>query len=88
MLDWAGLQVVSITFEGVHESAEAAARLSWPSRPGAPLDPDKVRDSLRSLYATGLYETIEVPGVRAGNDVTIIFSGPRASLWAESTWRA
>ncbi len=42
---------------------------------GVPLDPAKVRDSLRSLYATGLYQTIEVAGVRAGNDVSIIFSG-------------
>ena len=48
---------------------------------GAPLDPDKVRESLRSLYATGLYQTIEVAGVRAGNDVSIIFSGvPRLFL--------
>ena len=34
-----------------------------------------MRESLRSLYATGLYQTIEVAGVRAGNDVSIIFSG-------------
>ncbi len=34
-----------------------------------------MRASLRSLYATGLYETIEVAGVRAGNDVSIIFTG-------------
>ncbi len=46
-----------------------------------PLDPDKIRESLRSLYATGLYQTIEVAGVRAGDNVSIIFSGvPRLFL--------
>ena len=48
---------------------------------GVPLDPGKVRESLRSLYATGLYQTIEVAGVRAGNNVSIIFyRESRASL--------
>ena len=76
LLDWAGLQVVSIAFEGVNEvSAEAAAQLSLPSRPVFPWTRSRCATSLRSLYATGLYQTIEVAGVRAGNDVSIIFTG-------------
>jgi outer membrane protein insertion porin family len=48
---------------------------------GEPLDPAKIRDSLRRLYITGLYQTIQVAGVRSGDDVSIIFSGvPRLFL--------
>ena len=75
LLDWAGLQVVSITFEGVNESLLTPLPAQLAQQAGVPLDPVKVRASLRSLYATGLYETIEVAGVRAGNDVSIIFTG-------------
>jgi outer membrane protein assembly complex protein YaeT len=73
--DWAGLQVVGITFDGV--SAELLKPLpgQLAQQPGAPLDPEKIRESLRSLYATGLYQTIEVAGVRAGDSVTLIFLG-------------
>ncbi len=75
LLDWAGLQVVSITFDGVREDLLKPLPSQLAQKAGVPLDPDKIRDSLRSLYATGLYETIEVAGVRAGDNVSIIFSG-------------
>jgi outer membrane protein insertion porin family len=75
LLDWAGLQVVSITFDGVREDLLKPLPTQLAQQAGEPLDPSKVRDSLRSLYATGLYQTIEVAGVRAGNNVSIIFSG-------------
>jgi outer membrane protein insertion porin family len=73
--DWAGLQVVNISFEGVSAALLAPLPSRLAQQAGVPLDPAKIRDSLRSLYATGLYQTIEVAGVRAGNDVSIIFSG-------------
>jgi outer membrane protein insertion porin family len=73
--DWAGLQVVSIAFDGVREDLLKPLPSQLAQQAGTPLDPDKVRDSLRSLYATGLYQTIEVAGVRAGDNVSIIFSG-------------
>ena len=57
----------------VHSGSPAPPDLQ--QQPDQPLEPLKVRDSLRRLYATGLYQTIEVSGVRAGDDVTIIFSG-------------
>jgi hypothetical protein len=75
LLDWAGLQVVNIVFDGVSAALLTPLPSQLPQQAGAPLDPAKIRGSLRLLYATGLYETIEVAGVRAGDNVSIIFSG-------------
>ena len=75
LLDWTGLQVVNISFAGVSAALLAPLPSRLAQQAGVPLDPGKIRDSLRSLYATGLYQTIEVAGVRAGNDVSIVFSG-------------
>ena len=75
MSDWAGLQVVRISYEGVSEDLLKPLPTKLAQQVDTPLDPDKVRESLRSLYATGLYQTIEVLGVRAGNDVSMTFSG-------------
>jgi outer membrane protein insertion porin family len=75
LLEWTGLNVVSITFDGVREDLLKPLPSQLAQQVGVPLDPAKIRASLRSLYATGLYQTIEVAGVRAGNDVSIIFSG-------------
>ncbi len=75
LLDWAGLKVVSITFAGVREELLQPLPAQLAQQAGVPLEPGKVRESLRALYATGLYETIEVAGVRAGDDVSIIFTG-------------
>jgi outer membrane protein insertion porin family len=81
MYDWAGLQVVHVSYQGVSEDLLKPLPAQLAQQAGTPLEPDKIRESLRSLYATGLYETIEVLGVRAGNDVSIIFSGtPRLFL--------
>jgi outer membrane protein assembly factor BamA len=73
--DWAGLHVMRITFEGVGADLLKPLPGQLAQQPGAPLDPEKIRESLRSLYATGLYQTIEVAGVRAGDSVTIVFTG-------------
>jgi outer membrane protein insertion porin family len=75
LLDWAGLQVVSIAFDGVNADLLKPLPAQLAQQPDAPLDPQKIRESLRSLYATGLYQTIEVAGVRAGDSVTIVFTG-------------
>jgi outer membrane protein insertion porin family len=75
LLDWAGLQVMSISFDGVNADLLKPLPAQLAQQPGAPLDPEKIRESLRSLYATGLYQTIEVAGVRAGDSVTIVFTG-------------
>lgn len=75
---WAGLHVAEIRFEGVPETLLKPLPGKLPQQPGQPLDPQKVRNSLRRLYATGLYRTIDVSGVRAGQDVSIVFTGEPA----------
>ena len=75
MLAWAGLRVENITFDGVREELLNPLPSQLRQQIGLPLDPGKIRESLRRLYATGLYQTIEVAGVRNGDNVSIIFSG-------------
>lgn len=72
---WSGLRVSGIQFEGVARDALEPLPGQLPQQPGAPLDPDKVRTSLRRLYATGLYRTVAVDGVRHGNEVQLVFRG-------------
>jgi hypothetical protein len=81
------LQVVRIAFEGVREDLLKPLPSQLAQQAGTPLDPDKVRESLRSLYATGLYQTIEVPGCVPATTSPSSFPEHRASLWAGSTWR-
>ena len=50
LLDWAGLQVVSITFQGVSAALLAPLPSQLAQQTGIPLDPAKIRASLRSLY--------------------------------------
>jgi outer membrane protein assembly factor BamA len=78
---WEGLKVKMIEFNGVDAAALDPLPGTLALQPGMPLDGEKLRDSLRRLYATGLYQTIIVEGIRSGNELTIIFSGtPRAFI--------
>jgi outer membrane protein insertion porin family len=72
---WAGLQVESVQFKGIPAARLAPLPDQLALQPHQPLDPLKVRASLRRLYETGLYKTIVVEGLRHGDAVTIIFSG-------------
>ena len=72
---WAGLPVVEIQFEGVNRAALDPLPERMEQQPNTPLDPVKVRASLRRLYATGLYRTIAVDGQRQGNGVVLVFTG-------------
>ena len=78
---WEGLPVERISFEGV-----SAARLGPVARHlaqtvGAPLTAENLKRSLRQLYATGLYDTVEVEGVREANGVALVFLGtPRTFI--------
>ena len=81
VLEWQGLPVESVRFEGVaaDQLQPLAARL--PLTPGAALTEDNLKRSLRQLYATGLYDTIEARGTRAGDGVVLVFSGtPRTFI--------
>jgi outer membrane protein insertion porin family len=74
--EWKGLRVDKIQFEGVTFDAEDTLPQSLEQQPGQPLDPEKVRASLRRLYGSGRYRDVSVRGVRTGDSVTLVFEGP------------
>ncbi len=67
--------MASINFEGVDRLSLEPLPAQLPVQPGKPLNSEDVRQSLRDLFATGLYRGIEVEGIRNGDQVTIIFKG-------------
>jgi outer membrane protein assembly complex protein YaeT len=72
---WRGLKVSSVQFDGVTAARLAPLPAQLDLQPGQPLDPSKVRTSLRRLYATGLYKTVDIEGIRNGDAVTLVFRG-------------
>jgi outer membrane protein assembly complex protein YaeT len=88
-LQWAGLKVESISFEGVPEDRlkRIAGRLA--QGVGQPLNPDDLRSSLRELFATGLYDTVEVEARREPDGVALIFHGsPRTFIGTAGVYGA
>jgi outer membrane protein assembly complex protein YaeT len=77
---WAGMPVRHISFEGV--SAERLAPLAGhlPQPEGAPLTEENLKASLRRLYATGLYDTLEVAGTTEQGEVDLVFRGTPATF--------
>lgn len=75
MSDWTGLQVLDIRFDGVSRANLEPVPEQLPQQTNAPIDPVKLRDSLRRLYATGLYQTIAVDGQKQGTGVILTFTG-------------
>ncbi|MGB6687991.1 MAG: POTRA domain-containing protein [Terracidiphilus sp.] len=76
-----GLAVRSISFEGVPEQRIAPLPDHLALTVGALLTGEKVRESLRQLYATGLYDSVLAEGSRSGGSVDIVFRGkPRAFI--------
>ncbi len=73
---WQGLHVEAVRFEGVTFGANDALPRQLPQQAGEPLDAEKVRQSIRRLFASGRYRNIGVSGIRKGDSVTLIFSGP------------
>ena len=69
------MQVVAIRYEGVARDNLDPLPERLPQQPNTALDPVKVRDSLRRLYATGLYQSIAVDGEKQGNGVILIYTG-------------
>ncbi|HEV2488134.1 MAG TPA: POTRA domain-containing protein [Terracidiphilus sp.] len=79
-LQWDGLPVKRISFEGVSADRLAPLPDELAQAEGKPLKPENLRESLRQLYSTGLYETIQVEGSKiegspAQNGVALIFLG-------------
>jgi outer membrane protein assembly complex protein YaeT len=70
-----GLNVTAIRFEGVTFSANDAILSELEQKPGTPLDPAKVRNDLRRLFASGRYRDISVYGDPSGSGIALIFTG-------------
>jgi outer membrane protein assembly complex protein YaeT len=82
---WNALPVRSISFEGVAASRLAPLPGHLAQAEGLPLNPENLKKSLRQLFATGLYETIQVEGSRQQDGVALVFRGtPRTFIGAVS----
>ncbi len=70
-----GVPVDKIEFAGVTFDAKETLPSELTQKAGQPLDPEKVRESTRRLFASGRYRDITVRGVRHGSGVTLIYEG-------------
>jgi outer membrane protein insertion porin family len=73
--DWKGLRVDKIEFEGVTFDATDTLPKELTQKVGEPLDPQKVRESTRRLFASGRYRDIAVRGVKQAGGMTLVFAG-------------
>jgi outer membrane protein assembly complex protein YaeT len=79
--EWEGLPVLHIGFEGIDASRLAKLTDRISQSVGAPLNRKDVQKSLRQLFATGVFETIEVEGTRQAGGVDLVFHGtPRTFI--------
>jgi outer membrane protein assembly complex protein YaeT len=72
---WQGKRVASIAFEGVSAARLAPLPSQLAQTAGNPLDADKLKQSLRQLYATGLYDDIAVQASVGGDGIALVFKG-------------
>jgi outer membrane protein insertion porin family len=72
---WQGLPVRGIRFEGVSRERLASLEGHLPQEVGTPLDGEKVAASLRQVYATGLFYSVEAVGERENDGVVLVFRG-------------
>jgi len=78
---WEGLPVRRISFEGVPADRLGSIAGHLPQAVGAPLTSENLKLSLRQLYATGLYDTVQVEGMREADGVALVFKGaPRTFI--------
>lgn len=75
LIAWEGKPVLRVQFEGVAVRRLEPLPSELAQQPNAPLRAQNVRESLRRLYATGLYDTIAVDGSLEGNGVVLTFRG-------------
>ena len=76
-----GLPVLSINFNGVSADRLAPLPGHLDQTEGAPLSADNLRRSLRKLYATGLYDSMQVQVSRQAGGVALTFVGtPRTFI--------
>jgi len=72
---WEGLTVLHIGFEGVDASRLAPLAGHLAQAVGAALNRENVQKSLRQLFATGVYDTVDVVGSRQASGVDLVFRG-------------
>jgi outer membrane protein assembly complex protein YaeT len=78
---WEGMPVRRISIEGVAASRLVPLPGHLAQAEAAPLSREDVKKSLRQLFATGLFETIQVDGSRIRNGVDLLFHGmPRTFI--------
>ena len=65
MAAFVGSKVTGIRFDGVKASMLGPLPAQLELQPGDMLTEDKVRASMRRLYDSGLYDTIQVQGLRS-----------------------
>jgi outer membrane protein assembly factor BamA len=72
---WEGKPVLRVEFTGVAVSRLDPLPRQLPQQPASPLRAENVRESLRRLYATGLYDSIDAQGYLERDGVVLVFSG-------------
>ena len=78
---WEDLPVHHVSLEGVAADRLAYLQGHLVQAEGAPLKRENVASSLRQLFATGLFDSIEVVARREGDGVALIFRGtPRTFI--------
>lgn len=73
--EWRGLKISKLEFQGVDPKFLNPLPAQVPLQVGGKLEPENVRQVLRRLYATGLYQDIQIQGVRDGDSVAIVIKG-------------
>ena len=78
---WEGKPVLRIEFAGVTAARLAPLPEQLAQQPAAPLRGENLRQSLRRLYSTGLYDSITAEGSLESGGVVLIFRGsPRTFI--------
>ncbi len=75
MAKWQGMPVRAIAFEGVSSDRLQPLAGHLPQAVGTPLNRENVAGSLRALFQTGLFSSIEVDAVKMDDGVRIVFRG-------------
>ena len=72
---WFGLPVRRISFEGVSTERLVPLSTHLAQAVGAPLNRDNLAASLRQLFSTGLFDTIQADATRDVDGVALVFRG-------------
>jgi len=77
---WAGLPVRQIHFDGVPAERLSPLAGHLAQAEGAPVATENLKASLRELFATGLYETLQADGIEVNGALDLTFRGTPATF--------